>query len=81
LRFEGGVLAIDALIAATARVRQLSVVTRKVVDFQPSVYAINPRHEDRGGRASAQRIVTLAARGLFPGAATAAGNKIPGFLW
>jgi predicted nucleic acid-binding protein len=38
--------AMDALIAATARVRQLSVVTRNVDDFKPSVAAINPWHED-----------------------------------
>jgi predicted nucleic acid-binding protein len=38
--------AMDALIAATAKVRQLSVVTRNVDDFKPSVAAINPWHED-----------------------------------
>jgi predicted nucleic acid-binding protein len=38
--------AMDALIAATARVRQLSVVTRNVDDFKPSVAAINPWQED-----------------------------------
>jgi predicted nucleic acid-binding protein len=38
--------AMDALIAATAKVRQLSVVTRNVNDFEPSVPAINPWHQD-----------------------------------
>ena len=34
--------AMDALIAATAKVHRLTVVTRNIDDFQPSVDAINP---------------------------------------
>jgi predicted nucleic acid-binding protein len=36
----------DALIAATAKVHRLTVVTRNVDDFQPSVDSINPWKED-----------------------------------
>ena len=38
--------AMDALIAATARVCQLSVITRNMDDFKPSVAAVNPWHQD-----------------------------------
>jgi len=34
--------AMDALIAATATVRRLAVVTRNIEDFAPSVDALNP---------------------------------------
>jgi len=34
--------AMDALIAATAKTRRLTVVTRNLNDFAPSVEAINP---------------------------------------
>jgi len=37
--------AMDALIAATAKVHQLSVVTRNVDDFKPSVAALTPWRE------------------------------------
>jgi toxin FitB len=40
--------AMDALIAATAKVHELSVVTRNVDDFEPSVPAINPWDEAIG---------------------------------
>jgi hypothetical protein len=36
----------DALIAATAKVHGLTVVTRNLDDFQPSVDAINPWKRD-----------------------------------
>lgn len=38
--------AMDALIAATAKVHQLTVVTRNVDDFKPPVDAISPWSED-----------------------------------
>ena len=38
--------AMDALIAATAKVHHLTVVTRNVDDFKPSVDAINPWSKD-----------------------------------
>jgi toxin FitB len=37
--------AMDALIAATAKVHRLTIVTRNVDDFEPSVDAINPWSE------------------------------------
>jgi predicted nucleic acid-binding protein len=38
--------AMDALIAATAKVHRLTVVTRNIEDFQPSVDALNPWKRD-----------------------------------
>jgi toxin FitB len=38
--------AMDALIAATAKVHRLTVVTRNIDDFQPSVEVINPWKKD-----------------------------------
>lgn len=37
--------AMDAMIAATAQVHQLAVVSRNVDDFKPSVKAVNPWSE------------------------------------
>jgi predicted nucleic acid-binding protein len=38
--------AMDALIAATAKVHRLTVVTRNLDDFQPTVDCINPWKKD-----------------------------------